>query len=80
MLRTQRRKNKVGATGKPDKLSGSAGATSDGVWSAADDAALQHLLAPLQQPPKIDFFGMIGSEARGLICAPKSEVYDRVVR
>ena len=78
MLRT-RRGNKVGATGKPNK-NGSAGSTNSGVWSAADDAALQHLLAPLQQPPSIDFFGMIGSEARGLICAPKSEVYDRVVR
>ena len=78
MLRsTRRRKNKVGATGKQG---GSAATTSAGVWSAADDAALQHLLGPLQQPPKIDFFGMIGSEARGLICAPKSEVYDRVMR
>lgn len=54
-------------------LSGAA----DGVWGETDNRALQKLLDPLRSPPKINPFGVLGSEARGLICAPKHEVYDR---
>ncbi|KAH8091875.1 hypothetical protein JL720_5447 [Aureococcus anophagefferens] len=34
---------------------------------------------PLFHKPKINPLGMLGSEARGLCCAPKSEVFDRLV-
>ena len=51
----------------------------DGVWSEKDDALLQRLMDPLFRKPKINPLGMLGSEARGLCCAPKSEVFDRLV-
>jgi hypothetical protein len=48
------------------------------MWSAKDNEALQKLLLPLNSPelrPEIQ--GVFGSEARGLISCPRSEVYDR---
>lgn len=48
-------------------------------WSKEDNRALQKMLDPLRSPPKPEPFAMFGGEARGLICAPKSEVYDRIV-
>ena len=48
------------------------------MWSAKDNEALQKLLLPFNSPelrPEIQ--GIFGSEARGLISSPKSEVYDR---
>ena len=49
----------------------------EGIWSEKDVAILERMLKPLRLPPKPDVFGMFGSEARGLISCPKSEVYDR---
>lgn len=48
-----------------------------GVWGEEDNKALNSVLQPLRSPPTPQIFGMLGGEARGLICAPKSEVVER---
>jgi hypothetical protein len=54
-------------------------ASADGVWSHRDNAALQALLAPLRKAPEPALLGCFSSEARGLACTPKHEVYDRLM-
>ena len=41
------------------------------MWGESDNKALQSLLDPLRRPPKREWFGFLGSEARGLLCSPK---------
>ena len=50
-----------------------------GIWSDKDNAALQRVLDPLRKPPAVNIFGFLGSEARALACAPRSEVHDRTM-
>jgi hypothetical protein len=73
-MRRAPRGNKVQASDKSQNLR-----DLDGVWSDQDNEALQKLLDPLRSTPKIDPLGMLGSEARGLVCAPPREVYDRAM-
>jgi hypothetical protein len=73
-MRRAPRGNKVQASNKSQHLRDLVG-----VWSEQDNAALQKLLDPLRSTPKIDPLGMLGSEARGLVCAPPREVYDRAM-
>ena len=65
-----RRKGKVAASDNDGDLD-------EGIWSEKDGVVLERMLKPLRLPPKPDVFGMFGSEARGLVSCPKSEVYDR---
>jgi hypothetical protein len=47
-------------------------------WSENDNAVLENLLATLyQSEPTPKMFGFFGSEVRGLLATPKSEVHDR---
>jgi len=48
-----------------------------GPWSERDQAAFQRLIQRIGKDPHAEILGMFGSEARGLVSAPKSEVYDR---
>jgi len=65
---------------QPRKAKVAAEETGDGtigIWSKLDRAALRKLIDPIGKAPRVEPFGMFGSEARGLISAPKAEVYER---
>jgi len=50
-----------------------------GVWSDEDSSVLEKLLKPLYRAVRPEPLGMFGGEARGLVCCPKGEVYDRAL-
>ena len=69
MIQNKRSSSKV----SPGKTGGS----DNGMWSERDQAVLERLIEPVGKEPFVQPFGFLGSEARGLISAPKTEIYDR---
>jgi hypothetical protein len=67
------RRKKVSPSESPGKTGGS----DNGMWSERDQVVLERLIDPIGKEPFIQPFGFLGSEARGLVSAPKSEIYDR---
>lgn len=47
-------------------------------WSDADKASLQRTIDPLKNCFRFQPFGFLKSEATTMLCAPSSEVYDRL--